>query len=75
MPVEYTVGQVRRSVRHYRKWPAGGMGMGQVPVLGPHVVGLGRLDGSPAGGIGKDGLRGVGVHMNFEQIPGHQDLE
>ena len=42
--------------------------VGQPPVLRPHVVGLGGLDPAPAGCIGKDGLRGVGVHMDLEDI-------
>ena len=71
MPVQNVICQVSRGVGHHRNRPP--VGVGQLPVLGPHVVGLGRLDGSPAGGIGKDGLRGIGVHMDLENVSGHQD--
>ena len=49
--------------------------VGEPPVLGPHVVGLGGLDPSPPRRIAKDGLRGVGVHMDLEDIRhhGHHD--
>ena len=49
--------------------------MGQLPVLRPHVVGLRSLHPPPAGRIAKDGLRGVRVHMDLENITRHRDDE
>ena len=66
MPVEHRVGKVGGTVTDDGHRAA--LRVGQLPVLGPHVVGLGRHDLAPARCIGKDGVGGVGMHMDLEDV-------
>ena len=66
VPVEHAVGEIGRAVGDHGHRPA--LRVRQPPVLGPHVVGLGGLHPSPARRIAKDGLGGVGVHMDLEDV-------
>ena len=66
VPVEHAVGEIGGAVGDHGDRAA--LRVRQAPVLGPHVVGLGGLHPSPPGRIAKDGLRGVGVHMDLEDV-------
>ncbi len=72
MPIQNRVRKIRRGVGHHDHRPP--LAMRQLSVLGPHVLGFGGLDTPPPSCESKDGVRGVGVHMDLENVPRQRDL-
>ena len=73
MPVEHGVGEVGGAVADDGN--RADAVLRRASVLGPHVLGLGLLQLAPAGRTGKDGVRGVRMHMDVQDVADHRDDE